>query len=144
MPKTLTAANSVFMLAIPGLYPIPQKIEGFATDDAFATGDVSSAEVVKGVDGKMSAAYMPFITEQTIMIQADSPSLEIFENWLAAQDTAREVLPCNATIVLPGNGRKYAMTNGYMTSTTPIVTVKKTLQPGKFVISWDKVTGANI
>lgn len=141
--KTLTAANSVFMLAIPGLYPIPQRIEGFATDDALSMEAVASAEVVKGVDGRSSGAWIPALFPQKIMLQADSPSLQIFENWAQAQITAREVMSANATIAIPAIGRKYNMTTGYLTKSTPMVSIKKTLQPGEYEITWDNITGAD-
>lgn len=34
--STLTSANSVLYLAVAGVFPVAQKIEGYATDDAFA------------------------------------------------------------------------------------------------------------
>ena len=52
---TLTTANSVFMLGVANLYNVPVKIEGYTTDDSFMAEDVTNAEVMMGLDGKMSA-----------------------------------------------------------------------------------------
>ncbi len=96
--STLTSANSVFYLGVAGIFPVPQKIEGYATDDAFAFEAVQPAQAVMGVDGRMSAGYTPFMSIQTITIQADSPSMIVFEAYMAAMKTAREVFYCNGTL----------------------------------------------
>lgn len=142
--KTLTAANSVFMLAIPGLYPVPQKIEGYATDEAVDTEQVESAEVMKGVDGRTSAAWIPTLKKQTITIQPDSPSYVIFLNWMQANETARDHYHANATLALPSVGFKFNMTEGVLSKHTPIPGIKKILQPMKFEITWSEVTGAEV
>ena len=57
---TLTSANSAFSLQIANLYPVPQSIQGYAADDAFAVDDVEPVETVMGVDGKLSGGYTPY------------------------------------------------------------------------------------
>lgn len=141
MAKTITAANSSFAISIPNLYPAPQNIQGYAADDAFSEDALDQAEIVMGVDGHMSAGFVFNPVKQTVSIMPDSPSMAIFENWQAAQRTAREVFPCNATITLPAIRRKYTLQNGVMTTGKPIPDVKKTLQPTQFSITWERVIG---
>ena len=50
---TLTSANSEFVLIIPGVFPAPVVVQGYATDDAFGTEDVSPVEAKMGVDGRV-------------------------------------------------------------------------------------------
>ena len=141
--KTLTAANSQYLITIPGLYSSPTPLQGYATDDAFETAASELAEVVKGVDGIMSAGYMPYITEQTVHLQADSPSTQIFEDWLNTSKTAQEVFYANATIILPGLQRKYTLTKGVLRSYVPIPGAKKTMQPRPAIIMWSDISPAS-
>ena len=142
MARTLTAANSILMLSITGLFPVPQRIQGYATDDAFSTEAVTPAEVMKGVDGKMSYGYVPYMTPMTISLQADSQSNDMFDAWLSAQKAAGEVFPANGLITLPGLGRSYVLVNGVITQIQAFASVRKTLQARAFTITWDSVDPA--
>lgn len=137
---TITSANSVFQLAVTDLYPVAQKLQGYAADDAFVAEAIDMAEVVMGVDGHMSAGFVFAPVPQTITIMPDSPSLEIFEAIMNATQTAREVYRCNATIVLPAIGRKYSLKNGVLTRAPQMPGVRKTLQPVAFTMTWEKIT----
>ncbi len=139
---SITAANSVFTLSIASVYPSPVRLQGYSTDDAFTTEAVTSAEVVKGVDGRMSSGWLPTLKTMSISLQADSPSIEIFENWNSFQETIREILQAQATILLPATGRKYTCSNGILTSYAPITGVQKTLQPRVFGLTWDDISPA--
>lgn len=140
--STLTSANSVLMLGVGGIFPVSQKIEGYATDDAFAFDAVQPAQAVMGVDGRMSAGYTPFMSVQTISIQADSPSLFVFEAWLAAMKVAREVFYSNGTLNISSIGRKFVMTRGVLTQVPPAPTARAILQPLTFQITWENVSPA--
>lgn len=139
---SLTAANSVYILSIDTIYPQGVQLQGFAADAAFATETIEPSEVLKGVDGIMSAGFVPYMTPQTINIQADSPSAIIFENWAAYMKAQNEVLWANATISLPSIGRKYIMTGGVLTQFAAIPGTQKILQPREFRITWDNVDPA--
>jgi len=71
---SITAMNSVYALAILNLYPVPQILQGYSADAAFDTEAADAAEIVMGVDGHMSAGFVPFVTRQTISIMPDSIS----------------------------------------------------------------------
>lgn len=139
---TVTSANSVLMLAVGLVFPVPQKIEGYATDDAFAVDAVETAEAMMGVDGRLSAGYVPAARIQTITIQADSPSLRIFDTWSTAQEVAREVFFASGTLILPSIGKKYAMTRGVLTSLSPHPDAKKVLQQLQYRITWQSIAPA--
>lgn len=137
--KTITAANSIFLLSVGGIFPVPQQLEGFAADAAFAFDAVDPAETVMGVDGKMSAGYVPYMTVQTISIMPDSASLAIFETWLGANNTAREVFFADGQITLPSIGRKYVLTRGVLTGAKAAPDVKKVLQAIEYKVTWQSV-----
>lgn len=140
--KTITAANSVFLLSVRGLYPVPQKLEGYTADAAFDTDTAAPTEVVKGVDGKMSAGFVPFLTTQTINLMPDSDSSLIFENWLAAMKSAQEVFYADALVSLPSVQRKYTLTKGVLTQIVAIPGTRKVLQGRPFQITWDTIDPA--
>lgn len=139
---TLSTANSALSLAVLGLFPVPQAMQGYATDDSIATDDVNPAEVMMGVDGKLSAGFTPYATVQTYMFQADSPSLAFWDTILEAQKARNETLELFGTLNIQGIEKKYALVKGFITSATPAPTSKKVLQPRKFVVTWQSVTPA--
>lgn len=139
---TLTSANSVLMLAVAGVFPVPQQLQGYATDDAFAANDVKPVEAVMGVDGRLSAGFTPYPTEIEITLQADSPSLSIFDTWKTVQDTARDVFFANMTVTISGTGQKFACSKGALTSASPFPTGRKILQPRKYQITFESVTAS--
>lgn len=142
--STITSANSSFAIVIPGVYSAPQSIQGYATDDAFATEAIEKAQVMMGIDGKQSGGYVFESYKMTITLQADSNGKDIFNNWQLAQDAGREVIAAAATIIIPSIGYKYAMVNGFMTRFQPMPEAKKVLQPIKYEISWEKIIGAKV
>lgn len=140
--RTLTAANSTFTLAVEGIFPVPVKIQGYSTDAAFEMDAVEGAEVMKGVDNLMSAGWVPSIKQQTITLQADSPSATLFETWVQAMDSAREVIWCDGVIVQPGLGQIYTLTRGVLRNYSRMSSVRRTMQPRPFIIAWTTVVSA--
>ena len=141
-PKTLTSANVVFLLTVTGLYSSPQQIQGFASDRAFFFEDVDNAETFIGVDGIMSAGWIPRMYEQTIDLQANSSSIVIFETWGQAQDAQTELYNAAATITYPGIGRSYSLSNGVLKGYVPMPEAAKTLRRRTFRITWNTITPA--
>ncbi len=140
--KTITSANSVFTIVVPGLYPAPVQIQGYAVDKSVMTDAADSAEMIMGVDGKMSAGYTPTPRKVTISLQADSSSRDIFSAINQAQKTAREVLFLNATLVLPATGEAYTMTRGVLGTLKEFPDGAKTLQPVDYVTTWESINRA--
>lgn len=133
---TITAANAVFQLGVPGVFNTPQQLQGFATDDAFTNGAQELAEIIMGVDGILSAGWVPAPFEQTIHLQADSPSIITFETWQAAERAIQEKLPAFALVKLSSVQRQYSMPVGYLKTQAPMPSARKVLQPRDFVIVW--------
>jgi hypothetical protein len=137
MARTLTAANSAFSLQIAGLYPVPQSLQGYAIDDSFSVDDISPSEAIMGVDGKLSFGYTPYPTKIHVLLQADSDSNDIFDNWISAMQASREVYVANAAISLPGIGKKYVITRGVLTGGNLMAGNKRTLSARKFEITFE-------
>ena len=137
--STITSANSVFTLVVAGLFPAPVQLKGYASDKAFTTEAVDLAEVQMGVDGRMTAGFVPNPVKQTITLQADSPSKDIFTALIQAMKTAREVFYISGTIALPSTGESFTLTRGILTNAKQIPDAQKVLQPVDYVITWESV-----
>lgn len=141
---TLSNSNSVLMLQVTGLFPAPIEIQGFSTDDMFTVADVESAEVMMGVDGKLSAGYIPYAIPLDITLQADSASNDIFDTWVGAEKITRDKYVANFTILVQGTSRLYTFTKGYLRAHSPLPAGKKVLQPRKFTIDYESITVAPV
>jgi len=140
MAKSLTSANCVIMLSVAGLFPVPQQLQGFAAEDIFDADAVDNAETVMGVDGKMSAGWIPNIIKLGITLQADSDSIAFFERWYAAEQSVREKYFATGSIYLRAVEREFILTRGALRNYAPLPNGKKILQPRKFTIDWEAMS----
>lgn len=144
MAKTLTSANCVIMLGITGIFTVPQQLQGFEVDDIFSMGSVKSVETKMGVDGKLSAGWVPTEKTMGITLQADSDSNDLFEAWWQTQEAARETFPAFGVISIPSLSQSYALTTGYLGDYNPIPDAKKIMQARKYSIVWGTILGSPI
>ena len=140
--KTLTAANSVILLSVQGLFNTPVQLQGYAADDVFDIEDLTTAETMMGVDGKLSAGWVPQPIVQSFSLQADSDSVAFFEQWYQAQQRVREVYAASGSTSLPAVGRKYSMRKGILTKYNAAPAGKKVLQPRRFTVTWEAISAA--
>lgn len=140
MARTLTSANAILLFSVDGLFPVPQQIQGFATEDIFEAEAIDNAETAMGVDGKLSAGWVPNPVKLGITLQADSESVDFFEQVYLAQQAVRETYVWNGTIFLRAVQKKFAMHRGFMTNYKPLPDGKKILQPRKFMLTFEAVT----
>ena len=136
---TITSANSVFTVVAPGIYPQPVQLQGYSTDKAVVTDAIEMAEIQMGVDGRMTAGYVPNPTKQTISLQADSPSRIIFTTIVQAMKVAQDVFYLTGDLVLPGTGESFTLTRGIITNAKQIPDLMKVLAPVDIVIMWEAV-----
>lgn len=141
--RTITAANSVLLLQVAGLFDTPQQIQGFSADNITSTDSLATKEMLMGVDGRLSAGWVAVAVPQTITLQADSPSNDFFDAVLQAEQTAREAYIFTGSLVLPAIGKKYAMSRGFLTGITKFPSVGRTLAPRAFTLTWERVEPAN-
>jgi hypothetical protein len=142
--NTITSANSIIMLSILGLFPVPQQLQGFSADAGFSTEAFASVETVMGVDGNMSAGWVPVEKKMSIMIMPDSPSILIFDAWYAAQEAARELFFAEGVIILPAVAREFTMLKGVMSTYMPIPEIGKVLKARTFGITFQSILPAPI
>lgn len=139
MPS-LTMANAVIQISIPGLFTSPQQLQGFAADEVFDNEALESAETLMGVDGKLSGGfvYVPF--KWGVSLQSDSESNAVFDQWWQNQQVNQEVLIANGLVLLKALGTKWTMTKGFLTRYKPMPDGKKITQPRKYEITWERVS----
>lgn len=142
--STITSANSQFAIVIPGVYNAPQILQGYATDDAILTEAVENVEAKIGVDGQSAGGYIFNLIVQNLVFQANSPSIDVFNNWSLAQKASREVIVASATLAYPSIGYTYDLKTGYLTKFKPTPDAKKVLQQVQHTISWTDIIGAKI
>jgi hypothetical protein len=92
-----------------------------------------------GVDGLLSGGFVFREVEQTIRLQADSPSVRIFDIWYLQQIATLATYTASALIRLPSISTKFAMTTGFLTLYKPIASARRVLQPREFRITWSRV-----
>lgn len=142
MPRTITSANAALSLSCPQVFAVPQAIEQFATDDAFDTENIAPSEVQMGVDGHASAGFTPYLVKQKIVLQANSPSNDVFDQLRQAMRAANETFQIGMTLVIPSIGKIYNFINGSLTGDMPAPSGKKVLGPQTYEITFEDVTAA--
>lgn len=139
MARNITSADASFAISSADFALAATLLSGYAADAAFAMGATQTVESSLGVDGKLSFGWVPRSYEQTITFQADSPSIDLFNALVAAQDASRAVYRVNATISLKGQGKSYVLSNGAVTQHSAMPDATRTLQPQTFTITWESV-----
>ena len=140
--RTTTSANVILLLSVRNFFPVPQQIQGFASDEMISTEALNNIEASIGADGRLSAGFTPAATPMTITLQADSLSNDFFEQVQAAQSQAREAFIFDGTYIMSSVGKKYDLVRGFMQGGPKFASARRTLQPRPWVITWEQVTPA--
>lgn len=143
---TLTSANSVLALGAVGVFDSPQVVEGFEVDDGVLSQEVSRVEVRQGLDGRLVAGkvFQPYEVFVHLMPGASDQTLQFFETVISAQEANREVVEMFGNLTLSGVNRSYEFIRGFITSETPFASVRKTLQPIVFKITFEQCNPVSI
>ncbi len=140
--RTLTSANSVIMLSVTDLFPVPQQIQGFSTDNIFSTDAIAAAETSMGVDGKLSGGFIFVEKPTTIVLQSDSTSISFFDAWVGAQEAVRDLYIGNGIVMLPSLQTVWTLTRGILKTYPPIPGLGKIVQARSYGIVWEKMSPA--
>lgn len=135
----ITSSNAQILLTVPLVYPTPQQLQKFATDDIYGTDPLSAGEVMMGVDGNLTAGQTNVPVVQKYMLMADSESNDIFDRVFNLEKVNATKYPINGVILLTAVGKKFTMTRGFLTTYQPIPDAKRVLQPRTHSITWERV-----
>lgn len=141
---SITSSNSIVMISIPGLFDVPQLLQGYSADDVFSTESINSAELSMGVDGVMSAGFVFVPIKQTFTLQADSLSNLLFDILYQSQQSIQEIYRIDGIIILPALFRKWSCRRGVLSNYPPLPDAGKTLKPRAFDITWESISGAPV
>lgn len=136
---SLTAANSVITLSQATLFPTPQQLQGFSTDDVTDVDPADILEALMGVDGVLSFGFVWKERHHEITLQADSASNDFFDTINNQQQAVTDVYPLNGVILLPSISRMFTLVNGALMSYKPIPQVQKILRPRKYRLVWNQI-----
>lgn len=135
MSATLTVANSSIVLTVEGLHPSGVTLAGYAADNVFEPGEVENGEFSMGIDGRLSAGYVFNEIPFTLTLQADSPSLNVFEDIWQRERSLRNKLTIGMTVALPANGKRVTARDGFLRS-YKAPAGQRILQPGVAVFTF--------
>lgn len=130
MPS-ITSANAIIILTVPGVIPGIQ-LEGFAADDIYDIEQLEIAETVMGVDGILSVGFVFTEVKQTFSFQPDSTSIQSFEDWYTAELALVDKIPGSVQVTLPSVGIVYDQSPVVMKTYSPAPSAGKVLKPRKF------------
>ena len=137
--STITSANSVVSIMVPGLFPVPVQLFGYSVEKAWDTAALVVTETQIGVDGRKTAGVVYNPVKQTFSFQADSPSVLVFEQIYSAQRMARDVYYLFAMIDLPSTGESYICNKGTLEDYNPIASAGKVLNAREFMVNWGSI-----
>jgi hypothetical protein len=137
---TITSANATFVLTVPGLFSSGVAISQWATDDMFTSDAIPILEAMMGVDGHLSAGWLPHPVKFKLKLAADSVSITVFDQWAAMMNTNRDAVIGSAIITMPGNNSKYNLNNLFLETYKPIPDAKKFLEPQEFTLIVESIT----
>jgi len=137
----ITAANASLVLALTPLFTAPQQIQGFAADNVYGLPAIESVETLMGVDGILSGGFVWKPQQQTIELQADSPSNAFFDIWYTQQVAGQTTYTVNGVLTIPALRLKLIQTLGFLTG-YKLPDAKKLMQPRQFGITWNLVVPA--
>lgn len=139
---SITSANAILMLAVPGVFNQPIPLQQFSAEDVFTNDPVPAAEVAMGVDGFLAAGFVFSPVSWSVALMADSPSNDFFDRWYQANRNQVDVFRCNGSVVLPSLQKKYNMLNGALTTYRNMPDAARTLRSRTFVITWQAIVPA--
>lgn len=123
--RTITTSNLAITLAVEQLYPVAQALEGFAPEEVLTSEDVPITISQQGVDGKKSVGLLRSGRDFSMTFAADSPSLDIFENWRARQNSDGDVLYGSMVVSSKGLKKKFVWNKLTITSMPDIPSAKQ-------------------
>lgn len=138
--KDITAANSSITCAC-AIGNI--NFEGYSADSALSAEMTKIVETRMGVDGQMSAGYVPAIKRFTVDFEASSSSIWPLMSLARLIESAKTPQPVVITITIPAVGKKF-ICSGFLTDYPPVLNIKRTLDPLSFGFDFQEIIPMSI
>ena len=140
MSKNITASNSSITCAC-AIGNI--NFEGYSADSELSAEMVKIVETRMGVDGQLSAGYVPAIKRFTVDFEASSSSIWPLMILARLIESAKTPQPVVITITIPAVEKKF-ICSGYLTDYPPVLNIKKTLDPLSFGFDFQDIISMSI
>ena len=141
---SITSANAILTILIETIFPTPIQLQGFSGEDIYTSGPLASVETSMGLDGNLAAGFVFVPVPWNVSLMADSASNDVFDQWYDAQQGAKEVYAASGSLILPGIGKKWALTRGFLSSFPPFPDAAKTLRARRYGMMWQSVSAAQL
>lgn len=143
--RTLTAANAIVAVDVPGLFQVPQVIDGFEIDDNFTSGAINIAETTLTLDGELEGGFVYSTVPFRLNLLPTSNSKKFFVDYLQASRTNQDIFRANFSVTMIGEKTQYTLTNGIYISGQVIPDVAKIQKavPFEFLFSSKNVTSVS-
>ena len=115
MSIDITSANATLVITISDLSIASVAMEGFAVDNAWSLDDAETAVAQVGVDGKMSAGWVPRLMPLTISFAPNSDSISTLTSIVTAQDTNKTIYTVQGVLSCPSVDKAWTLSNGVIT-----------------------------
>lgn len=139
---SITSANAIIQIAVSVIFPTPQQLQNFSTDNIYDAPSIAPNQVQMGVDGFQSAGKVFVSVPISYDLKADSQSNDFFDTWFSQEEAAQETFTANGLMVLKSVGKKFTLRNGSLTGYVPIPPGGKVLGSRRFEITWEKIIPA--
>lgn len=135
----ITSANSIIVLSCEDLYPTGVQLQNFSADQSISEGDEEIASTRMGVDGHMAAGWIPAVKNVTISIEANSPSVDVFDIIYKASQTNRKTYRLTLSVSIPATGKSLTYRNGVLKNWKLLPDHKQVLDPINAVMDFEAV-----
>lgn len=163
MAKSITSANSVLTItatsrgvatgianatgssalaSLSGALGVPNTLQGWSADNAFSIDAQTVGVVVQGVDGRTHSGWVPHLVPFNVSLMPDSDSQDYLESLVTAQDLMRETFLITGSLIIPSIAKKYSLSNGTITSYTPIPQHGRVLAAQNMTITFSSISPA--
>lgn len=135
----ITSANSIIVLSCDELFPAGVQLDNFSADSSITQADEQIANTRMGVDGHMSAGWIPSIKTVTITVEPTSDAAEVFDTIYSASQTARSPYTINLSVNIPSLGKVVTYKNGTLKNWKKLPDHRDVLDPIPAVIDFEGV-----
>ena len=140
----ITSANATLVLSCADFALASVSVEGFAVDDAWSFEETEHVVAQKGVDGKMSAGWVPVLNNMRINFSPDSPFNAQMMALLQAQKAARKPFIISGVLSVPSLDKVFTLSKGVCPRAKTAPDGARVLGPQAYTITFDDVSPAVI
>ena len=140
----ITSANASLSFVVPGIFASGVFMQDFAVDEMFSAEAVDVCETMMGVDGILSAGWIPAIRKLEVTLMAGSPSATFFDAWAQQNDALKTVHFASGLLTLPAINTSYTLIQGVLKSYKPVPDAAKVLKPRKFGLEFQSIVPVQI